>query len=164
MLPASGTTSLSLRQVQEHWEDILRSLRSKKHLATEAVLRSSTCVEVYGVEIVVTPPSQILMDKLSDPQRLAEIQKAMDEVLGVQCQLKFVLAANFRPRSQPSESPRSQPAESPQPQPAVKLPAQAPTPSPEPPARPETNPEMGEGDMDQLRGWVTAVGGQIVEG
>jgi hypothetical protein len=69
--------------------------------ATQAVLNSGCKpVEVNGEEIVVTFPFAFLREKLGDPQRRAEIQDALAEVLHVNCRLRLVLASDYAPRQQ----------------------------------------------------------------
>jgi hypothetical protein len=50
---------------------------------------------------VITFPFDFLKPKLADPQRLAEIQDALNEVMNTQCRLRMVLASEYRPRPKP---------------------------------------------------------------
>jgi hypothetical protein len=46
-----------------------------------------------------------LRDKLGDPQRKAEIQDALTEVLHARCRLTLVLASEYVPREQTNPAP-----------------------------------------------------------
>jgi hypothetical protein len=59
---------------------------------------------VHDNQVTVTFPYPFLRDKLGDPQRMAEIQDALSEVLRANCRLKLVLASEHvaQQRSQPA--------------------------------------------------------------
>jgi DNA polymerase-3 subunit gamma/tau len=113
--PAAQVPSgaLTLGQVEQAWGLVLQAVR-QRNPATQAVLNTGCQpVEVDGDEIVVTFPYPVLREKLVDPQRRAEIQDALTEVLQARCRVKLVLAAEYKPRRQPSPQPRPAPPESP---------------------------------------------------
>lgn len=99
--PAAPGGQLAVGQVKDAWEDVLQVVR-QRNPATQAVLNTGcTPVEVNGDEIVVTFPYPFLREKLGDPQRKAEIQDALVEVLHVNCHLRLVLASEYTPRQAP---------------------------------------------------------------
>jgi DNA polymerase-3 subunit gamma/tau len=100
--PASGGAALDKQHVESCWEDILSSLHAKRQFPTEAALRTSELADVVDDEIIVIPPSQIILEKLNAPQRMDEIQDALKEVLGSTCRLRLVLSAQYTPR-QPAD-------------------------------------------------------------
>jgi DNA polymerase-3 subunit gamma/tau len=98
--PATSEAQLAVEQVEQAWEQVLQAVR-QRNPATQAVLNSGCKpVEVNGEEIVVTFPFAFLREKLGDPQRRAEIQDALAEVLHVNCRLRLVLASDYAPRQQ----------------------------------------------------------------
>jgi hypothetical protein len=100
--PPTVASALTLDQVERSWPQVLHAVRTRNP-ATQAVLNTGCQpVEVIGEEVVVTFPFPFLKDKLGDPQRRAEIQEALSEVLGMNCLLKLVLASEFTPRMQAS--------------------------------------------------------------
>jgi DNA polymerase-3 subunit gamma/tau len=109
---SAGEAGLDKERVQSCWEDILRSLHDKRQFPTEAALRTSKLADVVGDEIIVIPPSQIILEKLNAPQRRDEIHDALQEVLGLTCHLKLVLSAQYKPRTpaNPGPEPASRPA------------------------------------------------------
>jgi hypothetical protein len=48
----------------------------------------------------MTLPFAHLLDKLSDPQRMAELHDALAEVIQAQCRIKLVLSSQYVPSSQ----------------------------------------------------------------
>jgi DNA polymerase-3 subunit gamma/tau len=106
-ISSSGDAPLDWQRLQSSWEAILRSLRAKKQFPTEAALRTSQLADVIDGEIIVIPPSQIILEKLDAPQRRDEIHAALEEVLGVTCRLKLVLSGHYKPRQQTDPAPSS---------------------------------------------------------
>jgi DNA polymerase-3 subunit gamma/tau len=109
--PASPAGNLAVEQVKQAWDQVLQAVR-QRNPATQAVLNTG-CepVEVNGDEIVVTFPYPFIRDKLGDPQRRAEIQDALAEVLHANCRLQLVMASEYAPRQQASEgAPDAEPA------------------------------------------------------
>ncbi len=96
--PTVADGSLTIDQVRRGWEQVLRVVR-ERNPATQAVLNTG-CepVDVRGTEVVVTFPYPFLREKLGDPQRKAEIQDALAEVLQMNCSLRLVLASEYTPR------------------------------------------------------------------
>jgi DNA polymerase-3 subunit gamma/tau len=86
---------LELEQVKSAWKQILQAMRQRNQ-ATQAVLASGCRpVEVQGDQLTVTVPSKILAEKLRDSQRKAEIEQVMDEVLGVRCRVRLIVASEY---------------------------------------------------------------------
>jgi DNA polymerase-3 subunit gamma/tau len=93
--PAAG--ALTLAQVEQAWATVLQAVR-QRNPATEGALRTQCKpVEVVGDEVVVTFPFPFLREKLVDPQRKAEIQDALTEVLNTSCRIKLVKASEYAP-------------------------------------------------------------------
>ena len=92
--------TLTLEQVQARWADFIAAL-NQRNKVTAAVFRSGCRpVEATADQVVATVPSAILRDKVNQPQRKAEAQEVLAQVLGVSCRLKLVLAAEYAPRQQ----------------------------------------------------------------
>jgi DNA polymerase-3 subunit gamma/tau len=106
---ASSGAALDRQRVESCWEDILSSLHAKRQFPTEAALRTSQLADVVDDEIIVIPPSQIILEKLNAPQRMDEIQDALKEVLGSTCHLRLVLSAQYTPRQPAEPAPSSRP-------------------------------------------------------
>ena len=88
---------LSLAQVEQAWEMMLHAVRLRNP-ATEGALRTQCKpVEVAGDELIITFPYPFLKEKLVDPQRKAEIQDALAEVLKSSCRIKLLLASEYVP-------------------------------------------------------------------
>ena len=96
---------LTLAQVERTWDQVLQAVRQRNPAAEGALRSGCKPVEVRGEEIVVTFPYAFLRDKLGDPQRKAEIQDALTEVLHAGCRLKLVLASEYVPRQQTNPAP-----------------------------------------------------------
>ncbi|MEJ2732322.1 MAG: DNA polymerase III subunit gamma/tau [Anaerolineae bacterium] len=96
---------LTLAQVERIWDQVLQAVRQRNPAAEGALRSGCKPVEVRGDEIVVTFPYVFLRDKLGDPQRKAEIQDALTEVLQARCRLKLVLATEYVPRQQTNPAP-----------------------------------------------------------
>ena len=93
--PPAG--ALTLVQVEQAWPMVLHAVRDRNP-ATEGALRTQCKpVEVVGDEIIITFPFPFLREKLVDPQRKAEIQDALTEVLNAECRIKLVKASEFAP-------------------------------------------------------------------
>ncbi|MGD8735896.1 MAG: DNA polymerase III subunit gamma/tau [Anaerolineae bacterium] len=107
--PASSGAALDRQRVESCWEDILSSLHAKRQFPTEAALRTSQLADVIDDEIIVIPPSQIILEKLNAPQRMDEIQNALKEVFGSTCRLRLVLSAQYTPRQPADPAPSSRP-------------------------------------------------------
>jgi hypothetical protein len=76
---------------------VLHAVR-QRNPATEGALRTQCKpVEVAGDEVIITFPFPFLKEKLVDPQRKAEIQDALAEVLKVNCRIKLVNAEEYVP-------------------------------------------------------------------
>lgn len=113
----SAVGTLTLAHVQQAWDQILQAVR-QRNPATQAALNTGClAVEVNGDEIVVTFPYPVLREKLGAPQRKAEIQDALDEVLHARCRVKLVLASEYKSNPRASSQSRS-------PVPATQGPAQ----------------------------------------
>jgi DNA polymerase-3 subunit gamma/tau len=115
--PQPPAGSLTLAQVEQAWGMVLHAVRLSNP-ATEGALRTQCKpVEVAGDEVIITFPFPFLREKLVDPQRKAEIQDALTEVLSVKCRIKLVMASDYVPGPQvnptplPSMPARSEPAE-----------------------------------------------------
>lgn len=133
-------SSASIQQIQRAWPEVLKAIR-RRNKTTEGVLRSDCRpVEVNDCVLTIIFPSQLLLQKLRDPQRTLEIEEALDEVLKVKLRLKLILASEFKPRAEP---PR-----------AVAGPATA-----------EATAETPDQDFSQIAEWAQTKGGQakIVE-
>jgi len=152
--PAAGSPPLG--EVLAAWKDILQAVRRRNPTTYAALNTDCRAVEVDGDEVVVTFPYAILRDKLEHPERKVEIQDALNEILQARCRVRFVLAGDFVPRTQPAAAePRSEPEPEPDRPPA-------------PPAAgaraQEPRGELDSKDMDQIYRWARGVGGQVVEG
>jgi DNA polymerase-3 subunit gamma/tau len=113
--PSAG--ALSLAQVEQAWETMIHAVW-QRNPATAGALRSQCKpVEVTDDELVITFPYPFLKEKLVDPQRKAEIQDALAEVLKSDCRIKLLLASEYVPRRAANPSPRPASASTPQPQP-----------------------------------------------
>jgi DNA polymerase-3 subunit gamma/tau len=136
--PASeqvSASSLTLQRLEGAWPQVLQAVR-QRNPATQAALNTGCQpVEVNGAEIVVTFPFPVLREKLMAPQRQAEVQDALSEVLHDRCHVRFVLAKDYMPQ-----------------QPAVKS-----TPSPAPSA----GPQKDQGFEEKIKGWAEKHGGQV---
>jgi DNA polymerase-3 subunit gamma/tau len=139
---------LSLAQVEQAWEMMLHAVR-QRNPATEGALRTQCKpVEVAGDELIITFPYPFLKEKLVDPQRKAEIQDALDEVLKSNCRIKLLLASEYVPSQ--ATNPVAVPAAAPSRQ------AQA------NPAREVKATQMDVEEVAQeLTPWVEEQGGQI---
>jgi hypothetical protein len=83
--------------VEQAWEMMLHAVRLRNP-ATEGALRTQCKpVEVAGDELIITFPYPFLKEKLVDPQRKAEIQDALAEVLKSSCRIKLLLASEYVP-------------------------------------------------------------------
>jgi hypothetical protein len=94
---------------------VLHAVR-QRNPATEGALRTQCKpVEVVAEEVIITFPFPFLREKLVDPQRKAEIQDALTEVLKTECRIKLVKASEYvpgpqaRPTPQPPVPVRSEP-------------------------------------------------------
>jgi DNA polymerase-3 subunit gamma/tau len=139
---------LSLAQVEQAWEMMLHAVR-QRNPATEGALRTQCKpVEVTGDELIITFPYPFLKEKLVDPQRKAEIQDALGEVLKSSCRIKLLLASEYVPSRATNP---------------VAVPGAAPS------RQAQANPpkEAGDTQMDveevaqELTSWVEEQGGQI---
>jgi len=111
--------SLTLAQVEQSWAMVLHAVR-QRNPATEGALNTQCKpVEVAGDEVVITFPFPFLREKLVEPQRKAEIQDALSEVLHTKCRVKMVKDSDYVPAahvnptplpSGPSQSSRAQEA------------------------------------------------------
>ena len=101
----SQGSGLTLARVEQTWDQVLQAVRQRNPTAEGALRSGCKPVEVRGEEIVVTFPYAFLRDKLGDPQRKAEIQDALSEVLHAGCRLKLVLASEYVPRLQTNPDP-----------------------------------------------------------
>jgi hypothetical protein len=113
-------------------------------------------VEVTGSEVLVSYPFSFLGEKLSDAQRWVEIQDSFGEVFGVDCRVKLVLAADYRPgeaaaAAEPSPAPATQPDEAP----PVKADAAAP---PQPGEADTPSPAEAQA-LDKISAWARKHGG-----
>jgi DNA polymerase-3 subunit gamma/tau len=96
--PPPSRRALVVEQVEGAWDQVLQAVR-QRNPATQAVLNTGCKpVEVNDDELVVTFPFPFLREKLGDPQRKAEIQDALAEVLHLNCRLRLVLASEYTPR------------------------------------------------------------------
>ncbi|NIV29117.1 MAG: hypothetical protein GWN58_06285 [Anaerolineae bacterium] len=101
--PSAG--SLTLAQVEQAWGMVLHAVR-QRNPTTEGALRSQCKpVEVAGDEVIVTFPFSFLREKLVEPQRKAEIQDALTEVLHTKCRVKLVKDSEYVPSLQANPSP-----------------------------------------------------------
>lgn len=93
--PTQAGSALELEQVLSKWKQILQAMR-KRNLATQAVL-ASNCrpVAVLGDQVTITVPSRILVEKLRDAARHAEIEDVMAGELGTRCRVKLVVEADY---------------------------------------------------------------------
>jgi DNA polymerase-3 subunit gamma/tau len=130
--PAS---SLTLERLAGAWPQVLQAVR-QRNPATQAALNTGCQpVEVNGAEIVVTFPFPVLREKLMAPQRQAEVQEALSEVLHDRCHVRFVLATDYMPR-----------------QPAVQS---------TPPSAPSVGAQKDQGFEEKIKGWAEEHGGQV---
>jgi DNA polymerase-3 subunit gamma/tau len=98
-LPAQAG-ELTLSAVEQSWAHVLNAVR-RRNPTTQAVLNTGCRpVEVNGDVIVMTFPFAHLLDKLSDPQRQAELQDALAEVMQSKCRIKLVPASQYVPSLQ----------------------------------------------------------------
>lgn len=103
---------LTLKQVEQTWGQVLQAVRQRNPAAEGALRSGCKPVDVRGEEIVITFPYAFLRDKLGDPQRRAEIQDALAEVLHADCRLKLILASEYVPHQETNPTPppaRSEP-------------------------------------------------------
>jgi len=101
---AAEAGSLNIGGVQRYWPDVLQAVRRRNPATCAALNTDCQAVEVRGEEIVITFPHSFLRDKLADPQRKAEIEEALGEVLQTRCRVSFVLAAEYVPQRGGPES------------------------------------------------------------
>ena len=139
---------LSLSQVEQAWEMMLHAVR-QRNPATEGALRTQCKpVEVAGDELIITFPYPFLKEKLVDPQRKAEIQDALGEVLKSTCRIKLLLASEYVPSraTNPVAVPAAAPSRQAQPNPAREV---------------DANQMDVEAVAQELTPWVEEQGGQI---
>lgn len=105
--PQHAGESVSLEMVKDAWGSILQAVRRRNPIAEGALRSGCEPVEANGQEVVVTFPYPFLRDKLGDPQRSAEIQDSLSEVLGVRCRLTLTLASEYVPRQQAPSTPNT---------------------------------------------------------
>jgi DNA polymerase-3 subunit gamma/tau len=128
-------SSLTLERLAGAWPQVLQAVR-QRNPATQAALNTGCQpVEVNGAEIVVTFPFPVLREKLMAPQRQAEVQEALSEVLHDRCHVRFVLAADYMPR-----------------QPTVQS---------TPPAAASPGAQKDQGFEETIKGWAEKRGGQV---
>jgi hypothetical protein len=95
---------LTLAAVEHSWAKVLQAVR-QRNPTTQAVLNTGCQpVEVNGDEIVMTFPFAHLLEKLSHPQRQAELHDALSEVFQAQCRIKLVLASQYKPKPQSAQA------------------------------------------------------------
>jgi DNA polymerase-3 subunit gamma/tau len=128
--------SLTLERLEGAWPQVLQAVR-QRNPATQAALNTGCQpVEVNGAEIVVTFPFPVLREKLMAPQRQAEVQEALSEVLHDTCHVRFVLAKDYMPQQQ-----------------AVQQNA--------PPPAPSAGTQKDQGFEEKIKGWAEEHGGQV---
>ena len=115
--PVDGR-AITLTDVIAHWAGILTAIQqggqSGSHRMVHALLQSSRPAGVKGDELSVGFQHAALAEKLSDPNRVAIVQDAIAQVMGVRLRVKGIVTADHPADGVASAPSQAQPAANPQ--------------------------------------------------
>ncbi len=92
-VPASSNDGLTLKTVQKKWFT-LRDVVRKYNGSAEGLLNSCTVLDLRGTKLYLGFKNDVLKSKMEDPERLAAVQKGLEQVMGVALQVHCVIATD----------------------------------------------------------------------